>query len=206
MNAKRIGLGFDLRLNPQLQKENLLQRDQHLLPLRQSPISADPGVWLRSEEIESLAQVKLPEFYNPFYLTKSIDVLLDVCHRGGIPIGGLWPVCFTVYEANVIALIKRYGPGYFEDQPDEEQLVSRGWQFIGFDIVDLDGLVSGLKGCGYVEPIWSQLRDYFGSSLNESGLFDDLLTASQFAEVRALEIRAHAPFVVTGLFLRGAHA
>jgi hypothetical protein len=31
MNAKRISIGFDLRLNPQLQKENRLQRDQHLL-------------------------------------------------------------------------------------------------------------------------------------------------------------------------------
>ena len=72
--------------------------------------------------------------------------------------------------------------------------------------MDLDGLISGLKGCGYIEPIRSQLRDYFGSSLNELGLFDNLLAASQFAEVRALEIRAHAPFVVTGLFVRGALA
>jgi hypothetical protein len=199
MITKRISLGFDLRLNPQLQKENPMQRDQHLVPSRQSPISADPGVWLRTEGIESLAEGKLPEFYNPFYLTKNADLLLDVCRRQGIPTSGLWPVCVTIYEANVIALIKRYGPGYFENQTDEEALLSLGWRFMGFDVVDLDGLISGLKGCGYVEPAWSQLRNYFANSLNEIGLFNDLSVASQFAEVRGLQIPDHAPFVVAGV-------
>lgn len=112
---------------------------------------------------------------------------------------GLWPVCVTIYEANVIALIKRYGLGYFENQTDEEALLSLGWRFMGFDVVDLDGLISGLKGCGYVEPAWSQLRNYFANSLNEVGLFNDLSVASQFAEVRGLQIRDHAPFVVAGV-------
>jgi hypothetical protein len=202
MNAKRISLGFDLRLNPQLQKENPLQRNQRLVPTQLNPISADAGVWLRTEEIECLSEGKLSEFYNPFYLANSLDVLLDVCRRQGFSTSGLWPVCVTIYKANVIALIKRYGPGYFENQLDEGALSSQGWRLMGFDIVDLDGLISGLKGCGYSEPAWSQLREYFNAALNGLGLFADLSGASQFAEVRGLQIREHAPFVVVGVLTR----
>jgi hypothetical protein len=67
---------------------------------------------------------------------------------------------------------------------------------MGLDVLDLDGLISGLKGCGYVEPKWSQLRSYFGDALNEFALFKEHSTASQFADVRGSEIRKHAPFVV----------
>ena len=81
----------------------------------------------------------------------------------------------------------------------EAQSYPGSWQFRGFDVVDLDGLISGLKGCGYVEPAWSQLRNYFAASLNEIGLFSDLSVASQFTEVRGLQIRDHAPFVVVSV-------
>jgi hypothetical protein len=199
MNHKRVSLGFDLRVNPALQGENSSQVNQRLVPELRSPVSADPSVWLTTEEIRSLSLGVLPDFSNPLHLSKSIELLRDACQSRGVLTTGLCPICVTSYETDLIALIKRYGPGYFETRAEEGQLLSQGWQLRGFDVVDLDGLISGLKGCGYVEPAWSQLRNYFGVSLNEIGLFSDLSVASQFAEVRGLQIRDHAPFVVVGV-------
>jgi hypothetical protein len=201
MNTKRISLGFDLRLNPQLQKETSLHRDQQLIPSKQSPISADPAVWLRTDEVESLSGGSLPDFYNPLYLAKSVDVLLNVCRLQCLSTIGLWPVCLTIYEASTVALVKRYGTGYFENQSGEENLLSQGWRSMGFDVVDLDGMISGLKGCGYAEPTLSQLRLRFGDALNERGLFSDVTAAFHFAEVRGLQIRDHSPFVVVGVLI-----
>jgi len=201
MNIKRASLGFDLRVNPDLQVENLLQKNQHLVPELRNPISADAMVWRETEEIESLTEGILPDFANPLHLAKDIDLLVDACVKRGISTAGLWPVCITTFEPNIIALTARFGPGYFNHE-SEEELLSRGWHFMGFDVADLGGLVSGLKGCGYVEPTWSQLRDYFGSDLNEVGLFSDCSMASRFAEVRGLQIQAHAPFAVVGVLIQ----
>ena len=203
MKTKRVSLGFDLRVNPDLQGENSWQMNQRLVPELPSPISADSNVWFATDEIESLTQGVLPDFCNPLYLAKSLELLVDACKQRDISTAGLLPVCVTSSETNVIALVERYGPGWFESQPTEEELQSRGWQLMGFDIVDLNGLISGLKGCGYVEPTWSQLRNYFGSALNEVGLFRDCLMAFQFADVRGLQIQEHAPFVVVGVLVQG---
>jgi hypothetical protein len=202
MNIKRVSLGFDLRINPALQENSPSQLNQRLLPHIPSPISADPSVWLQPEEIASLWQGKLHVFSNPLNLAKSTDLLIDACQKKGLSITGLWPVCVTSYEPDRIALIERYGPGYFDDQLDEAGLLSSGWRFLGFDVADLNGLISGLKGCGYREPTWSLLRNHFGTSLNESGLFTDLMVASSFAEIRGLQIGSHAPFVTVGIFTR----
>lgn len=210
MTTQRVSLGFDLRLNPELQGDYFW--DQHLVPELPSPISADSNVWLETAEINSLVNGLLPddpmrgtmpEFCNPLFLAKDLESLLDACGKQGISTTGLFAVCLTSSEANVVALAERYGPGYFEDQLGEGELLSRGWQPMGFDVVDLNGLISGLKGCGYKEPAWSQLRKYFRHALNEVGLFRDCLAASQFAEVRGLQIHEHAPFVVVGVLVKG---
>jgi hypothetical protein len=201
MNTKRVSLGFDLRVNPDFHKENPSQMDQYLVPGLRSPISADPSVWVEPKEVESLTEGMLLDFVNPLHLGKSLDLLIDACVKRGISTTGLWQVCFTSSESNLIALNARFGQGYFDNHATERDLLSRGWQLLGFDVVDLSGLISGLKGCGYVEPTWSQLRDYFGNTLNEVGLFSDCSTASQFAEVRGLQIQAHAPFVVVGVLI-----
>jgi hypothetical protein len=202
MNSKRVSLGFDLRVNPDLQAENPLQKNQHLEPELYSPVSADAMVWRETDEIESLTEGILPDFANPLHLAKSIELLVDACEERGIPTAGLWPVCITTLETNLIALAARYGPEYFESHPEEDEILSRGWRFMGFDVADLGGLISGLKGCGYVEPTWSQLRNSFGRTLNEIGLFSNLQAASEFAEVRGLQIREHAPFVVVGVLTK----
>src|ERR1700761_9414665 len=125
---KRISLGFDLRLNPSLQVASPLQRSQCLDPERLSPVSADPNVWLEGDAIESLSQGALADLYNPLRLSRSVDLLLDACKNRGVPIVDLWPICVTGYEANLLALAKRYGPGYFDNQVEEAELLSQGWR------------------------------------------------------------------------------
>ena len=203
MNAKRVSLGFDLRVNPDLQGEIPSQKSQRLTSGPQSPLSADPSVWLQPREIESLWVGGLPNFSNPLNLAKNLDLLVAASSRQAISIANAWPICVTGDQVNTIALDERYGPGYFDNGVEEGDLTSNGWQFMGFDVVDLYGLISGLKGCGYVEPTWSQLRGHFGSYLNELGLFTDWNVAARFAEVRGLQIREHAPFAVVGILVHG---
>ncbi|MGA3197587.1 MAG: hypothetical protein ABSD39_21525, partial [Terriglobales bacterium] len=119
----------------------------------------------------------------------------------GIQHEDLSPVCLTINGASMGSLIKRCGPGYFYNAPSEDDLLSTGWRFLGFDAVELNGLTSGLKGIGYKEPSLSELRKRFGGALNEVGLFSDEATAAEFAKVRGLEIPAHAPFDVVGVLI-----
>jgi len=200
MTPKRVSFGFDLRVNPELQQwDDEVRQSQRLVPTLTSPVSADPAVWIEGGEIDSLLTGVVPDYANPLYLAKRIDLLLDECRKRSIPTSGLVSVCITSAETNLIALAAACGPGYFDSPLDEEELLSGGWKLAGFDVVDLNGLISGLKGIGYVEPTWSQLRGFFGGTLNELGLFGDCETASHFAAVRGLQITAHAPFIVVGV-------
>src|ERR1700730_12578124 len=133
MSIKRISLGYDLRVNPETQKANPAQMNQSLMSAPPNPISADQSIWPEPEQIESLMDGVLPDFANPLHLAKSIDLMLDACRQRGIPTAGLCRVCRTTDEANIVALIDRFGSGYFENQPEEENLISQGWQLRGFD-------------------------------------------------------------------------
>jgi hypothetical protein len=152
-----------------------------------------------NEEADARWGGLLPDFLSPLYLATSLDRLIDAYEGVGFSLSDLCPVCITSDPTILISLNKRFGPGYFEHQPTETELLSQGWRFRGFDVVDLDGSISGLKGCDYSEPTWSQLRKYYGEQLNDEGLFFDATVAYHFAEVRGLEIRQHAPFVVVGV-------
>ena len=203
MPPKRVSFGFDLRVDPERQGwDDERQRNQRLVPTLASPLSADSNVWLQGPEVERLFEGNLPAYANPLNLARSIELLLDECRKREISSTGLVPLCITSVESNLIALESRFGPGYFDNPPEEQELLSSGWRLAGFDVVDLMGLISGLKGCGYKEPTWSQLRGVFGGSLNELGLFAEWQTASQFAEVQGLEIGEHAPFIVVGLLTK----
>jgi hypothetical protein len=200
---KRVSLGFDLRIKPELQTEDLPPKDQRLVPRLHSPISADPAIWLWPEGVDLFHDGILPDFANPLHLAKDINLLLAAYEKRGISEASWSRVCLTTSETNIVALVGRFGLGHFEDRPTEETLLSDEWQLRGFDVVDLDGLISGLKGCGYSEPTWSKLRYLFGSALNEFGLFGDCSSAAEFAEVRGLQIKVHAPFVVVGVLTYG---
>ena len=197
MAAKRISVGFDLRMDPGLQS---VRQDQCLVP-GVSPIGADPSVWSGTEAVEHLMAESPTDFSNPLHLACSLEVLVETCQKRGIPTVGLLPVCITCAEASVMVLAERFGSRWFKNQPTEEYLLSRGWRLEGFDVVDIDGLISGLKGCGYPGLSREILQQRFGSCLLRTGLFEDSATASEFAEVRGLQIRGHAPFVVVGVLI-----
>jgi hypothetical protein len=198
MRNQRVSLGFDVRTSVDLCSTPI---DQRLDVELSSPISADPGVWIQPKEVENLMQGALSEadFRNPLYLARSIELLRDAAGKRDLSANTLSSVCITSCESNLIALAARFGSSYFDNQPREEQLLSFGWALLGFDIVDLNGMISGLKGCGFAEPTRSQLHHRFANGLNRLGLFTDPQVASQFAEVRGLQIREHAPFVVVGV-------
>jgi hypothetical protein len=203
MNEARLVLGFDLRSDPGQYSHHPLRDDQRLTPHLQSPISADPAVWLSPSGAEQLWQGLLQDFSNPLNLAKDLDLLETMYSQRSISIADLWPICITAHRTTADVLAKRYGPGYFECFVEESELKSKGWRHLGFDVIDLDGMISGLKGCGYTEPLWSQLRSEFQVSLNEVGLFTDMFIAFQFGEVRAQEIPEHAPFTTVGVLTRG---
>lgn len=52
MSLNRVSIGFDLRMNPDSQPDGI-RRDRRLVPELGSPVSADPNVWLRDDEMES---------------------------------------------------------------------------------------------------------------------------------------------------------
>ena len=198
---KRVSLGFDLRVDPNFHREVSSQIGQRLVPEISDPISADPNVWPQPPGVASLWQGALPEFSNPLNLARSLALLRDASDERAVSVTAATPVCLTSFQTNIVALVERFGTGYFDDQTDEKELLSQGWQFMGFDVVDLDGLISGLKGCGYAESSRSQLRSHFGASLNNLGLFTQWEVAARFAEVRGLQMRKHSPFVVVGVFV-----
>jgi hypothetical protein len=199
--AKHVSGGFSLRTKVELHGEDPRQAGQYLVPGNRNPISADTRVWPVPEDVDRLIQDSTQDFWNPLGLASNLDALLRACSSRGIQVASLFPVGLTVSQEALDTLVRRVGPGYFDNAPSEDDLLSTGWRFVGFDAVELNGLTSGLKGIGYKEPSWSQLRAQFGGALNEVGLFNDEVTTARFAEARGAEIPSHAPFDVVGVLV-----
>jgi len=198
----RFSCGFDLRVSANSHEKDAAQWNQFLLTTsKRSLISADTLVWPEPEGVNSLIQDNAQVFWNPLGLASDLEQLISSCRMRGFPIANCVPVCLTISESVLIAMNGRFGPSYFHDLPQEEFLLGQGWRFLGFDLVALMGLHSGLNGIGYKEPYWSQLRAQFGAALNEVGLFSDEATAAEFAKVRGVEIPSHAPFDVVGILV-----
>lgn len=159
-------------------------------------LSADPNAWPRPESQDTNSASR-----NPLDLESGEDASRDPTHLLGDASFDSCALCLTCDEANFISLAHRYGPSYFAYRISEEVLRRSGWRLVGFDVVDLRGLISGLYGCGYSKTTKEQLQAQFANSGNEFGLFQDPVDAQRFAIVRGLEIQAHAPFVVTGLLV-----
>ncbi len=167
MNETRLVLGFDLRSDPAQDNHHPIRDDQRLTPDLQSPISADPAVWPSPPGAEQLWPGLLQDFSNPLNLAKDLDLLETTYSQRSISTADLWPICITAHRTIADVLAKRYGPGYFDCFVEASELKSKGWRHLGFDVIDLNGLISGLKGCGYTEPLWSHLRNEFQAYLNE---------------------------------------
>jgi hypothetical protein len=200
--TRHISAGFDLRVPAESLPEDPSLTDQWLVPLNRSRISADAGVWPTPEEISDFYRGDLSAY--PLGLLNDPDRLLGALHEHGIATVGFTSVCLTISGETAAALSEDHWADHFAVALREEDLLLRGWRFLGFDVAELNGLCSGLKGCGYKEPLWSQLRARFGGALNDVGLFSDATIASQFAGIRGLEIPSHAPFEVVGVLVHDA--
>ena len=193
----RISLGFDMRVKATL--TGITHRSAQMVKEYGSIISADPAIWPCATEVSDLWDGPLPSFLNPLYLAGDLKLLVDAHRKRNASLAELIPVCLTAKQTVILALDKRFGSGYFSRCVEEQNLIHQGWQLRGFDVVDLDGLISGLKGCGYSDTTKLQVEAAFGRFLNEDGLFRSEEAAYTFAEMRGLEIRGHAPFTVTGI-------
>jgi hypothetical protein len=203
MTIDFISIGFDFRAEPSPCERASLRSDQMLDPHNQSPVCADASVWRRPTEVaSSIYGGVLSDLMNPLYLYKNLPSLRRAYDRL-TSLDERWPsVSITAHPAVASYLTQRFGIGYFDEYQREVDLLSTGWQHMGFDTVDLDGMVSGLKGCGYAEPALSDLRIHFLQRLNQYGLFASALDAAMFAQTRGLQIRDHSPFVVVGVLSR----
>lgn len=199
--TKRFSCGFSLRLNVELGNYPAEMDEFTLDHAKCSLVSADTSVWPVPKDVDDLIQDAKQDFWNPLGLSRDLEMLLRACRERNIPVAHLLPVCLTVSQKALDTLVRRVGPGYFDNAPSEDDLLSTGWRFLGFDTAELNGLISGLKSFGYEEPSWSQYREQFGDALNEVGLFRDEAKAAEFAKMRGIEIPEHAPFDVTGVLV-----
>lgn len=78
-------------------------------------------------------------------------------------------------------------------------LKENNWTWLGYDVVDLNGLISGLFNLG---PYSAELKAKFSSGINRYGLFEDIGTAQKYADVRGAEIPSHNPLYPVCLWKR----
>lgn len=207
-NAGRCGLteyrsgGFDLRIRVELLADDPSLERQWLLPANRNRISTDAMVWPMPEEV-SRFYLETPRSY-PLGCLKDYDELLSALRDRGVATANYTPICLTISDATIAALSSSGWADHFSEAPSMKDLIAWGWRFWGFDVAELNGLCSGLKGCGYDEPSWSGLRARFGGALNDVGLFQDPAIAAEFAQIRGLEIPSHAPFEIVGILTHRA--
>lgn len=203
---ERAVLGFDLRMEPRsnvgtLGKPTKEQRFSDDVP--DIWISADPSVLRRDDAVDEIIQgyqsTDIVSLWNPLGFANQLVDVTDECRARGVSTDNFLPLAVTCCKVNFVALVERYGPGWLDSKLTEEELINNGWQLLGFDVLDLRGLISGLSECGYTDSAKASYMRLFGVALNKFGLFQSFLVAQRFAEVRGLEIPEHAPFVVVGV-------
>lgn len=204
---KRISIGFDLRsLAASISPSGLSARrwldDQLLSNSFEVLISADPNVFPRREDIDRLMYEDAEQICNPLGLARCIEWLVDKCQISNLSLNEQIGICITCSEGNVVGLTERFGPEYFEGLATEDQLLKQDWEFRGFDVIDILGLISGLSGCGYKASSKSELKRLFAADLNNVGLFCSYSLAQQFAEVRGIQILEHSPMIAVGILTR----
>lgn len=80
--------------------------------------------------------------------------------------------------------------------------VDARWEFLGYDVADSGGSISGLMNCGFLpghEDV-AALRARWGPRLNSWHLFDELTDAAAFKDFSDHRVPEHKPFFVNGLW------
>lgn len=189
-------LGLDLRVpKPMAGLQARKVISEQFLNKPHCLISGDPSIWLRAESGEDAVAFQKLGFKNALWLRIFGQELEATSVKNSIIIA------LSADSVLSFALEKKYGSGYFGFIGSFEDWRHRGWFFLGFDTLDLQGLISGLNGCGYVSQEKLYLQEAYGSDINQYDLFSSLERASSFAFYRSLRIPIHAPFVPVGIWV-----
>ncbi len=200
MITEAISIGFDLRVDTKsdaaISTINNIKNDQLIRPDVRSVLSADPLVWPRDALIEEI--YNRDNSTNPFGffnspLPSNIPRIQHV---------KLVQICMTIMYLDFVILEEFYGPKMFGTQFTEADLTRTGWRRRGYDVIDIRRMISGLSGCGYNLSTKDLLRENFTRCINRFGLLRTVNAARAFSEVRGLQIRSHAPFVVVGVLTK----
>lgn len=109
-----------------------------------------------------------------------------------------YKIAVTIDEEVYENLLNKFGMSLTTSEfLKEDDLISGKWIWLGYDVVDLNGLISGLLNCG---PLNQKLKDDFAPHINTYSLFGDYSVAKEYANVRSKEIPAHSPFSVAAIW------
>lgn len=192
MHQDDVLLGFDAREAGGGGEWDEKRRGDYLFrPDVVRPLSIDQRVWRPSVEAHD----------SPSRFWDDLVHLQEVVHarpeRSWIVALGLsLSVCSPEEAAAVEPFIPLGASG-------QVHTVDARWAFLGYDVADLGGSISGLMNCGFLpghEDV-AALRSAWGPKLNSRHLFDDLADAVAFKDFSNQRVPEHAPFFVNGLWL-----
>jgi hypothetical protein len=111
---------------------------------------------------------------------------------------------FTVSESLFFDWQAEYGELTKSDLVIAGDLLKQNWNFLGYDVADMPGMISGIANCGLKSADVTRLlrEDLF--RFNSNALIQSYEAASRFAEIRSAQIPSHAPFRVIGVWRKRA--
>ncbi len=180
INVRRC-MGFDIRI---FNKKNTI-------------ISADPNILPHPPRIESLLEGNVWSISTPQRLFMSEKILNDFIPEGENKECLYLKICLTCSISDFNNLVSIYSDDWTKELPLEEELILNKWVLHGFDVIDYQGLYSGITGFGD-----NELANSIKDDLNESYLFSSPKDAGEFSKKMEKYAPTHAPFIVVGVLIK----
>lgn len=188
MRFKMQTFGYDIRTKLPFRQRPFLDLPIELVSdLPSDIISVDPEICARREEISDAMKLGMFENASPLGLIYSLDSYISVFDLNT-------DFLIRISFCDVNSIKQSLQLGY--DRNKLEQHDSIEWNHVGYDVVDLDGLISGFFRGGFRNINDFDPFSMFYSKLNSFGLFFDIDCAYKFAEFRNNDIQEHAPYSV----------
>lgn len=191
---KRLIIGFDYRFS----YEKSIKRLDYYTFQNLKVLSGDPNVWERPREVYDLLDQDPEYVINPLTLATNFEFLKKKMPSNVAEYS--MPMAISLSSKAISCVIEKYGSFWFSDLMSEDDLLSQGWDFMGFDVLDINGLYSGINGCGYKEDTRELLKRNFSKYFNDFSLISLYQKAVEFSDISNREIPAHAPFYSVGIF------
>ena len=150
-----ISGGFDLRVPIESVGDDVTLDDQFLVPELRNRVSTDPLVWPRPTEVSEIHASEIRSF--PLGVPSDLGDIVTALYERGLSGIMVTPVALVVSDITVAELCRGGWVSHFENARQQDDLSREGWHYVGFDVAELNGLCSGLKGYGYKQPLWSEL-------------------------------------------------